>query len=947
MKGNNKQNKEKLIYAVVFALIALLVILLLIPSTRVYLVGIFGYAAFAYVIAAFLITLMTAFGRTVTVSKKNLVLYVLLFVSFLTTMHVAFSQELVDGGWNSYILGAFSAGSTAGGFLLSVLTCVVVVPMGYLASLIVFLILTAAFGLMALWPLLVKRDPSAPRKPLLQLKKPEEKEENLPEEAEQDRPRIYVGEVTEADTMQYEPVYDSERLRADYIPESPKATAGRILFDNKEPEEREDTDYVIKDTEPYEPPVREFSEYERTFINRNRNDLFYDTSDPDFKKKAYSRLYDDMPQFGASDDFSQAIGANRYEEERVEVEEAPAYRQPEYTAPAEPEVIEVEPETVYGEPEPVRPAPEQEPEPEEVHVYIQKPVIRPEESLKISLEESEKKFVEQAVTAKPEPAAPVTPPQSAVVRPEPSRPAVQEVKKVQPVVKKEEPPVQKEEPKKPKRPYTFPPIDLLPKGEYSDPNDIDDYGEKKNVINQTLSSFGIAAEVTGAVKGPSVTRYELKLEEGVLVKKIENIVDNLAMRLKVSSVRVLAPIKGKDAVGLEIPNKKCTPVMLRDIINSQEFNMSKGNLVFGVGKTVENQNFVADLASAPHMLVAGQTGSGKSVCINTILVSFLYRYAPDELKLILIDPKQVELASYCNLPHMLIPQTLDSIPQAINALKWLCEEMDRRYKFMKMVGCNRIDYYNKNLRKPDEPKLPYIVLVMDEMADFMLRAKNQIEESIQRLASVGRAAGIHLILATQRPSAEVITGLIKTNIPTSIAFAVRSGIDSQVILGPGEVDAKDLLGKGDMLFKSQSLTDNLRLQCAFIDLPEVIAVTQFIKANNDCEYDESIDKVINPPPPPPEETIREEKEQAQELDYERLCIKVLKTFIMRKKASVSLIQQVHGVGFNKASRIFNTISEWGVISEYDGSQKPRRVLIDMDEFNRDYAPRLEDGGEED
>lgn len=923
MKGNNKQNKEKLIYTIVFALLALMVILLIIPATRFYLVGIFGYAVFAYIVAAFLITLMTMFGRTVSVSKRNLVLYVLLFVSFLTMMHVAFSEELVEGGWNSYILGAFSSGSTAGGFVLSVLTCVVVVPMGYLASLIVFLVLTGALGLMALWPLLIKRDPNAPKKPFL-LKKPEKKAEETPAEEER-RPRIYVGDVSD---MPYEPVYDSERQQADYVPESPKTVAERILFENGEMRETEEG-YERREAESYErPTVPEYSELERTYLNRTRSDLFYNRLDPEDVKREYDDRYGDMPKYGVNDAFGRHT-EEKTEEIAEEVEVKPfwqaSFDEPsEKEAEEEEDIIEITPDTVL-EPRPViAPEPpivrvEPEEEPAETHVYIQKPVIKPDDSLKVSVEESERKFVEKAVTAKPEPRE----------------------------VKKEEPAPKPEEPKKPKRPYTFPPIDLLPKGEYSDPNDIEDYGEKRNIINQTLSSFGISAEVTGAVKGPSVTRYELKLEEGVLVKKIENIVDNLAMRLKVSSVRVLAPIKGKDAVGLEIPNKKCTPVMLRDIINSQEFNMSKGNLVFGVGKTVDSQNFVADLASAPHMLVAGQTGSGKSVCINAILISFLYRYAPDELKLILIDPKQVELASYCNLPHMLIPQTLDSIPQAINAIKWLCEEMDRRYKFLRSVGSNNIEYYNKNIRKPEEPKLPRIVLVMDEMADFMLRAKNQIEDPIVRLASLGRAAGIHMILATQRPSAEVITGLIKTNIPTTIAFAVRSGIDSQVILGPGEVDAKDLLGKGDMFFKSQSLTDNLRLQCAFIDLPEVIAVTQYIKANNDCEYDDNIDKFINPPPPPPEEEIREEKEQAQELDYERLCIKVLRTFIMRKKASVSLIQQVHGVGFNKASRIFNTISEWGVISEYDGSQKPRRVLIDMDEFNRDYAPRLEeDGGEE-
>lgn len=931
MKGNNKQNKEKLIYAIVFALIALVVILLLIPSTRFYLVGIFGYAAFAYVIAAFLITLMTAFGRTIGVSKRNLALYISLFVSFLTMMHVAFSEELIEGGWNSYILGAFSSGSTAGGFVLSVLTCVVVVPMGYLASLIVFLVLTGALGLMALWPLLVKRDPNAPKKPFLQLKKPEKKEEAQTEE--QNRPSIYVGEIGE---MSYEPEYDTERQSPDYIPESPKTAAERILFENGDLDENANAD--IRRAEPADDdrsqtPVREYSDYERTFFTRPRpgadgNPLFYDNSDPEDVEKQFADRYGNMSDFGANDDFyktidtvSRSIPETR--EEPVKTEE-PSFIKPEYGYQEEAPKEEFAYEEITETRKVSEPAPQEFAEEEKI--YIPKPVIKQDESLKITLEEGERKFVEQSVSS-------VNESPRATVRPE---------------VKKPEPaPEPKEPPKKPKRPYTFPPVDLLPKGEYCDPNDIEDYGEKKNIINQTLASFGISAEVTGAVKGPSVTRYELKLEEGVLVKKIENIVDNLSMRLKVSSVRVLAPIKGKDAVGLEIPNKKSTPVMLRDVINSQEFNMSKGNLVFGVGKTVENKNFVADLAAAPHMLVAGQTGSGKSVCINSILISFLYRYAPDELKLILIDPKQVELASYCNLPHMLIPQTLDSIPQAINAIKWLCEEMDRRYKFLRSVGSNNIEYYNKNIRKPDEPKLPRIVLVMDEMADFMLRAKNQIEDPIVRLASLGRAAGIHMILATQRPSAEVITGLIKTNIPTTIAFAVRSGIDSQVILGPGEVEAKDLLGKGDMFFKTQSLTDNLRLQCAFIDLPEVIAVTQFIKANNDCEYDDKIDAFINPPPPPPEETVREEKEQAQELDYERLCIKVLRTFIMRKKASVSLIQQVHGVGFNKASRIFNTISEWGVISEYDGSQKPRRVLIDMDAFNRDYAPKLEEDGGED
>lgn len=471
--------------------------------------------------------------------------------------------------------------------------------------------------------------------------------------------------------------------------------------------------------------------------------------------------------------------------------------------------------------------------------------------------------------------------------------------------------------------YDKPNMELLSKNENSQLKK----GDKKELLNsasklqETLASFGVEAKVTQVTKGPSVTRFELQPSAGVKVSKIVNLADDIALNLAASGVRIEAPIPGKAAVGIEVPNRELTAVYLREVIESDEFMNFNKNLAFCLGKDIGGHSIVSDLTKMPHLLVAGATGSGKSVCINTLLMSLLYKYSPDEVKLLLIDPKVVELNIYNGIPHLLIPVVTEP-KKAAGALNWAVNEMTRRYKIFADNNVRNIEGYNEMATKGIvEEKLPWIVIIIDELADLMMVCPNDIEDYIGRLAQMARAAGMHLVIATQRPSVDVITGVIKANIPSRISFAVSSQIDSRTILDSS--GAEKLLGKGDMLFYPVGESKPIRIQGAFVSEEEVERVVGFIKS----QIEEHIYS---------EEIIEEIEEGAKPSNGDNECDELLneaiRIVIDEDAASTSLLQRRLKIGYNRAARIIDEMEERGIISGKNGS-KPRQVLISKEEFN--------------
>ena len=476
--------------------------------------------------------------------------------------------------------------------------------------------------------------------------------------------------------------------------------------------------------------------------------------------------------------------------------------------------------------------------------------------------------------------------------------------------------------------YEYPPIEILSK-----PSKKALKGGAKLLtdtatkLQKTLYSFGVSAKVENVSVGPAITRYELKPAEGVRVSKIANLADDIALNLAAETIRIEAPIPGKQAVGIEVPNKEKEAVHLREVLDSEEFRNSKSKLTIALGKDVAGNIQLADIAKMPHVLIAGSSGSGKSVCINTIITSIVYKSKPSEVKLVMVDPKVVELSVYNGIPHLLIPVVTDP-RKAAGALAWAVQEMDNRYNLFASKGVRDLAGYNKAIEKEGEGtgKLPQIVIIIDELADLMMVAAKEVEESICRLAQKARAAGMHLVIATQRPSVDVITGLIKANVPSRIAFAVSSQVDSRTILDG--VGAEKLLGKGDMLFFPSGAPKPSRVQGAFVSDEEVEKIVDFIKSNGTATYSEDILESI-------ENSNKTDKEIAQESEDDEtdpFLMDAIQTVVETGQASTSFIQRRFKVGYARAGRIIDQMEERGVISGYQGS-KPREVLMTLERLN--------------
>lgn len=492
--------------------------------------------------------------------------------------------------------------------------------------------------------------------------------------------------------------------------------------------------------------------------------------------------------------------------------------------------------------------------------------------------------------------------------------------------------------KQPPAEYRIPPLSLLQKGKAATGDSSRELKETAMRLQQTLNTFGVKVTITDISQGPSVTRYELQPEQGVKVSKIVGLADDIKLNLAATDIRIEAPIPGKAAIGIEVPNKENMTVALRDLLESKEFQEFNSNIAFAVGKDIAGKTVVADIAKMPHMLIAGATGSGKSVCINTLIMSILYKAHPDDVKLIMVDPKVVELSVYNGIPHLLIPVVTDP-KKASAALHWGVSEMEDRYRRFADYNVRDLKGYNKKIETMPVPegeeapkKMPQIVIIVDELADLMMVCPGEVEESICRLAQLARAAGIHLIIATQRPSVDVITGLIKANMPSRVAFSVSSGVDSRTILDMN--GAEKLLGKGDMLFYPQGYSKPARVQGAFVSDKEVSDVVDYLKnqalGNTYSNYAEDIEEKIK--------NIGSSGGSSGSgsgggNDRDEYFEEAARFIIDKDKASIGMLQRVLKIGFNRASRIMDQLCEYGVVGEEEGT-KPRKVLMSMEQFEQ-------------
>ena len=482
--------------------------------------------------------------------------------------------------------------------------------------------------------------------------------------------------------------------------------------------------------------------------------------------------------------------------------------------------------------------------------------------------------------------------------------------------------------------FVKPPVSLLNKPKVKGGREnMDEIRDKAALLEQTLKSFNISAKVTNVSIGPTVTRYELQPAPGVKISRIVNLSNDIALNLAAESIRMEAPIPGKAAIGIEIPNEHKATVSARELIDTEEFRRQKSNLAFALGKDIAGKNVYADLARMPHMLVSGTTGSGKSVCLNTIITSFLYNTTPEELQLIMVDPKQVEMAAYNDMPHMLIPVVTDP-KKASGALAWAVTEMINRYKLFSLAGVKEIEKYNALALKDEKPIMPKIVIIIDEFADLMMTSSKEVEDAVCRIAQLGRASGIHLIIATQSPRADIFTGLIKSNVPSRIALKAANELESRITLdAPG---AEKLIGYGDMLFYPTGASKAVRLQGCFIEDAERDRIVEFWKKQGEAQYDEAVAQEIEKAAAGDETESSGGGDSAGEGDP--MLPRALQVALDHEGVSTSMLQRRLRLGYAKAARIVDEMEERGWVGPANGS-KPREVLVTWEDYNRLFGPR--------
>lgn len=987
-KSYSRKKTSNTVHAVLLVTSLLLAVLMCIKVTREGLVGFFGWAICAYLSAIFVFSVLRLSGKNPAVSPGRAVIYISLFVMIVCTLHILFAKKLINGN-ESYIVAPIQGFYTVGGMLVSLITAPFKLLFNnYGVLLAVFFVITAALGLAALYPFIAEiKDGVQKKKPI---KRAEIKTNSLDASP---KPVLNIGDIADdsgavlpdspelllgtAKTPVDKRIMFADLMGENEVHKEKSLRSADILFGNAEPKKKDEDENI--------PNFKFFDANPGPdlYTNQSRQRLFEENFKKTFGEKSpeelYNERYGDMPVYapGGIKRAEPSYDSEFPLENKNPYREDIAYNVPygnnagagksrimdveSYTESANYTVNSTEKggsadfnrgndiatSSVF---EPLTSDGYKSPNAEnkKEHLsgvfsakdYLNTPLTDDELSALAKnfdyLDKSNKPEAAKEVTAAVSPAVSYQKPAETIIKmPTAAKPAPKTAEKaVQrdmwsgnnaikvPVI----------------RPYMAPPVDLLTNYVSEGTDFPADYDKYKSKIDAVMAECGIAAEVFNAQKGPTFTRYALKLGAGVSPQKVASAKQTIMMRLCMDKLRILAPIQGEDAVGIELPNVDKEMVGLRSIISTREFQAPKGGVHIAFGKLIDGRPFVANLAKMPHLLVAGATGTGKSVFINCLLTSILYKYSPEDVRLLLIDPKRVELAVYQNLPHMLIKETVKEPAQAVKLLMWLTDEMDRRYKFMEELGCNEIDIYNDEIRdKATEPKLPRLVLVVDEMADLMIKGKGEVEDHIVRIAQLGRACGIHLVLATQRPTVNIITGLIKSNILARVAFAVKTVQDSRIILDEG--GAESLLGNGDLIYSNKS--EMTRIQGAFANLSDIRNICNFIREHNDAVYDETVaDKIFKHEEEDEDahsssksDKDDEHSASGRESDFEECLKKVLKTFILENKVSVSSAQSKHNVGYIKARKLVDAMVSRGYVINEGKIQRPS---ITMEDFNEIY-----------
>lgn len=998
MKKRADMKKRKQILS---TLIPLLVVamLLCIPYTNAVFVGVFGYAVYAYFLLAAAFMFKYIKGIKIKISKKRAALYISIFIFVILTLHIAFSKDYIQAGWGSYLIDPFQGG-TAGGMLMSAVSCIIAVPLGYTISLVLSFVTAATLLFMAIFPLFLNREKSAANnsRPEADDSEKEDLKRRLLKtfEAEDTKPQ---DELTVLPPFEVKEESDAMKMfmfgKKAKTPPQPMAEKG--VFPEVDGLSAEDAVYT--------------NNHRRKILEQDAKNYLFPTS----AQKTEIPINKTENSFVSEPKREPVIPAVPHQSPMAIPVEKPVIKPVEKTAPAGtaynignvymPRKSAATGEDVYDDAYRLKEKTAKDPaasyDKPAVDVYddsfrlkdkfatpqsapsamqSETAEIKPEIQNVINQSESRNYFEEdfdeiKEVTVddvwEEDLADEVTAAESVAEKTEEIKPA--EVVVRQPVSdwrkklmekaqKKEEVSVEYRQPVLPnlddeekdtadeeeysRKPYVAPHLGLLSDHtvrDYTDRVSEDEYRQNKEIIEGTLESFGIKAEVVKVIKGPVVTRYELMLISGS-VSKVANLKLDLTMRLSSKGmVDIIAPIEGKDAIGVDIPNTIRNNVSFRDIVNSDAFMNDRNGLKIALGKEIDGTPYVADLEAMPHLLVAGATGKGKSVCINTIICSILFQHSPDEVKFLLIDPKLVELVHYSGLPHMLLPEPLNELPTVVRALRWVEAETKQRFELFKATRNLSINAYNQYARENGLKPKYKIVVIIDEASELMMRAKKETEEVLSSLARIGRAAGVHLIFATQSPAKEIITSEIQNNLNTKIAFAVGDYIHSMVIFKAK--GAERLLGRGDMLLRGDG-GQMTRIQCSLITTEEKERIVEFINKNNEKRFDKKIyDEIMAPPEPEREEYVSPE---VRRLTVEKTPLNddIKRALLIGFKhggISTSLLQRKMGKGFGVAGRIVDFLEENRMIETGEtNTNRKRKILISKEEFLEQFPEVAEE-----
>lgn len=884
----------------------------LLEFLKIFIMGMLGYFSFPIAILAFVIGVALVNKKKYVMTVKYVVFLTVAIMSIVCILHLAFIDK--SGTFFEYIGRSYTAQNTVGGIVAGILTAPILFILNSTGAYILFSAVFIIFaGLIADYIYYLNK--SAKTKKAVAVRTP------IPTMVENTAPVLPVKKIEQKQEVVKEKPVTEEKTnivlgaKVETTEDSARRKLGLIKSSKEEKPQEQPKQEEKKPSRPSN--IKEYLLTPETKIDMSRysskNNIDKVNTRMNQLKNSNQTTYSSVNNSYSSNNNSNSIVSNSmpskviHEDSSFNIKKESEVAQKPYFAPM-PEfntpVVEekIEPVAPVVKPEPVK----QESSTQsllddlikQTQIDINQEPIKPESGRRGFKDFGIDDLIKE--TPKPEPIKPIEQP----------KPIKKDIR------------------------YNAPTLNLLTT-ESMDLSELnDDIMAKREQLEIALDTFGIPAKVVEVVIGPSVTRYELEMPPGISVKKVLAHSDDIALNLASNGdIRIEAPIPGKSAVGIEVPNASIATVGLKEMLASDEFRNCKAPLTFAMGKDINGNVKLCNLQKMPHLLVAGATNSGKSVCLNAIILSLIYRLSPDEMKLILIDPKRVEFTMYNNLPHLLLPNVVTESDKALNALNWAVNEMERRYALFQKTKTRNYDEYkvcNEVLEGVCE-KLPFVVIIIDELADLLMTAKKEVEEKIMRLAQKARAAGIHLILATQRPSVDVITGTIKANFPSRISFALTSFADSKTILE--QSGAEKLLGKGDMLYKPSDAAEPKRIQGCFVTSKEVDTIVEYVKENNkEYDYDTKIeDAIMNPQKANAYDNSASGDGDVVRTTMEPLVPKVLKYFIENNQASTSLIQRKFVVGYQKAARIMDQLQDANYISPPDGS-KPRQILITMEEY---------------